>query len=231
MSKLHCLWCNSELEPPKRKFCSKACDGKYKYHNSKEEAKCIGCGEGFKVSTKKVKFRPQYCSVTCANKNKTNNEPIHDYSKVKMSKNNNAPTSSDLFLKQGTDVKGDVSELYAMIYMSLMGWSVSKSNSHTSRVDYYADLGDSIKRVQVKTSYRRKSSGSFIVSLSKHKDTGYYYTELDFLLVYCPEKSCMLQVPGELVWGRESITFIDPSDSQRVQDNSHNINDFIVMNF
>lgn len=231
-----CLYCGSTLTGNQKKFCSKKCDDKWKYENNRAYTICLMCGETFDYPAKKVSNKPKYCSRACADKarrkpkvdaNKTRRKPRVDADKTFTSDSDLA----NAFLKLENPIfKGAVSQYLAQAYFSLKGWTCYQPTHESDRVDYVVFDGSSYKKVQVKTIYQY--GDKFRCELKKqgknNKLLKYTPEELDILVAYCPQFNAIIEVPGELVYGKSSITF-----SAREQgyycSTSRFIEDFIVL--
>ena len=96
------------------------------------------------------------------------------------------------------NILGDIAELKFMVLMREMGYTVCKPMSHHSRYDFIIDMGDDMKRVQVKcTNYITKgSNGAYLChSYTQRKKRRYLSSEIDFIAIYIPPHDAWYMIP------------------------------------
>jgi hypothetical protein len=139
---------------------------------------------------------------------------------------------SKMFLDMENPIdKGSISQQLAKVYFSVRGWACFEPTTESGRVDYVISTEEGYKKVQVKTVSKYEATGKFRIFLAKSgknkKVLKYTEDELDMLIAYSPHHNAIVQIPGNLAHGKDTLTFSSKKDGNYCG-TSKFIEDYIV---
>lgn len=108
---------------------------------------------------------------------------------------------------KNTNKQGNVGVGKAISYFSSVQYSVSIPLNDTQKYDLIVDVDDSLKKIQVKTSYNQSEYGGYSIDLSttykdRHEDFDRSLVDLLFVLV---EDGRMFLIPADQIDGQQKV--------------------------